>query len=248
MNMKTVVLSGIFALFSTSIFIFSCSKATDTTSVAAADPAITALNCSGATSTGSFISALVYSGTVSVPYTGGNGAAYGAGTAIASTGITGLTATLQAGTLASGAGSLVYDIKGTASGTGTASFAISFGVQSCSFSVTLSTSTTNCNANTPVEKVVCLANAFLATLSSAQQTQAVITLNLANAKRWSNLPCGLSCRNGLLFSSTEQYATSCCFGGDPGSIRHIHPVKDTMSSMPSEKRTAIWATTVTGLL
>jgi hypothetical protein len=29
----------------------------------------------------------------------------------------------------------------------------------------------------------------------------VLTLNLANAKLWSNLPCGLSCRDGLLFSS-----------------------------------------------
>lgn len=201
MNTKRIILAVFFILFSTSVFILSCNKATDNTSVAAADPAVTALNCAGATSTGSFVSAMVYSGTVSVPYTGGNGAAYAAGTAISSTGVTGLTATLQAGTLASGAGTLAYEIKGTASSTGTASFAISFGGQSCSFSVSISSSTANCNANTPAEKVVCLANAFLATLSASQQTQVVLTLNLTNAKRWSNLPCGLSCRNGLLFSS-----------------------------------------------
>jgi hypothetical protein len=38
----------------------------------------------------------------------------------------------------------------------------------------------------------------------------VITYNLTNAKRWSNLPCGLSCRNGLAFSSlsTTQLAAA----------------------------------------
>jgi len=65
-----------------------------------------------------------------------------------------------------------------------------------------STSTsTDCDSKTGVEKVVCLANAFLATLTSDQQSSVVLDLTLDNAKRWSNLPCGLSCRNGLLFSS-----------------------------------------------
>lgn len=49
--------------------------------------------------------------------------------------------------------------------------------------------------------MVCLANAFLATLSDDQKATVILTLNLTNAKRWSNLPCGVSCRNGLAFSS-----------------------------------------------
>lgn len=201
MKLKAFILASIASLLLMSVFIYSCSKTAENSSTAATDPAITALNCSGVTSTGSFISAMVYSGTASVPYSGGNGAAYAAGSAVSSTGVTGLTATLQAGTLASGAGTLVFEIKGTASGTGTASFTILFGGQSCSFSLTIGSSSADCSTSTGVAKVVCLANAFLATLTSTQQSQVVITLNLTNAKRWSNLPCALSCRNGLLFSS-----------------------------------------------
>lgn len=77
------------------------------------------------------------------------------------------------------------------------------------FTVT-SSSTSDCSSSTTqVEKIVCLAEAFKATLTSSQVTSLQITLNLTNAKRWSNLPCGLSCRNGLLFSSltaTQQTA------------------------------------------
>jgi len=68
------------------------------------------------------------------------------------------------------------------------------------FTVTAA-SASNCSSVTGVEKIVCLANSFLATLTSTQQSSVAITLNLTNAKRWSNLPCALSCRNGLLFSS-----------------------------------------------
>lgn len=60
---------------------------------------------------------------------------------------------------------------------------------------------TSCTSLSGVAKVVCLAESFIATLSSSQQSQVEIALNLTNAKRWSNLPCGLSCRNGVLFSS-----------------------------------------------
>lgn len=93
---------------------------------------ITALTCSSAGfSTSHFYVSESYLGTATVPYTGGNGTGYSAGTSIASTGVTGLTATLQAGTLATGDGNLTYNITGTASTRGFASFAISFGGQSC---------------------------------------------------------------------------------------------------------------------
>lgn len=72
---------------------------------------------------------------------------------------------------------------------------------SADFTVTTSSAGDCSSATTQIEKLVCLAENFLATLTSTQQTSAVITLNLTNAKRWSNLPCALSCRNGLLFSS-----------------------------------------------
>ncbi|RYZ58833.1 MAG: hypothetical protein EOO14_09195 [Chitinophagaceae bacterium] len=70
-----------------------------------------------------------------VPYTGGNGIAYLAGSPIPSTGVTGLTARLQAGALANGAGTLSFAVTGTPSAAGTATFALSFGGQACSFSL-----------------------------------------------------------------------------------------------------------------
>ena len=92
---------------------------------------ITALGCGAATNTGTLTASLAASGVSStVPYTGGNGGVYSA-QSIASTGVTGLTATLTAGTLANGTGSLTYIITGAASGSGIATFAVSFGGQNC---------------------------------------------------------------------------------------------------------------------
>ena len=112
---------------------FSCKK-NDTTVNSAT---ITAISCgSGSFSAAATIN-VAYSATATIPYTGGNGVAYGAGTVITSTGVTGLTATLQAGTLASGTGNLSYAVSGTPASAGTAVFAISFGGQSCSISLTV---------------------------------------------------------------------------------------------------------------
>ena len=75
------------------------------------------------------------------------------------------------------------------------------GTSTTTTTTTTTTSDTACSSETGVAKVVCLAQTFLATLSTAQQDSAVETLDLANAKLWSNLPCGLSCRDGIPFSS-----------------------------------------------
>ncbi len=182
----------------------SCKKSSSSESTTTASSAtVTALNCTSTVFSSTATAGTAYSGTASVPYTGGNAVAYSAGTAISSTGVTGLTATLQAGTLASGAGNASFTITGTPSGSGSAAFAITVGGQSCTMALTVNAagSATDCASATGVAKVVCLANTFLATLTSAQQSSVLLTLNLTNAKRWSNLPCALSCRNGLLFSS-----------------------------------------------
>jgi uncharacterized protein (TIGR02145 family) len=96
-----------------------------------------AINCGSATQTGNLYNGSVASGvSVTVPYTAGNGGSYAAQT-ISSTGVTGLTATLSAGSLANGAGSLTYTITGTPTTSGSASFAITEGGQSCSFTVSV---------------------------------------------------------------------------------------------------------------
>ena len=122
--------------------------------------ALSTLNCVGATTTGTLTSGTTASGVItSVPYTGGNGGTYAA-QAIASAGVTGLTANLAAGTLAVGAGNLVYTITGTPTASGTASFAITVGGQSCSFTLSVAVAlgifpvgTVNCAGATAVVNV-----------------------------------------------------------------------------------------------
>lgn len=95
------------------------------------------LNCGGATTTGNLYSGQVASGvSITVPYTGGDGSAYPAQT-FSSTGVTGLTATLPAGTLNNGSGNVVLSITGTPSSSGTASFPITLAGQSCTVSMTV---------------------------------------------------------------------------------------------------------------
>jgi hypothetical protein len=92
---------------------------------------ITALSCGLATNNGTLTSGIAASGvSSSVPYTGGNGGTHN-GQTVTSIGVTGLTATLTAGTFANGAGSLTYTITGTPSGSGTASFGLNIGGQTC---------------------------------------------------------------------------------------------------------------------
>jgi len=114
---------------------FSCKK--DNSDTGTTSATVTALTCASATFSSTATTNTAYSDTATVPYTGGNAVAYSAGTAISSEGVTGLTATLQTGTLASGEGSIVYAISGTPTSSGTASFAISFGGQSCTLSLTV---------------------------------------------------------------------------------------------------------------
>ncbi len=101
--------------------------------------ALSTINCAGATTTGTLTSGAAANGvSTAISYTGGNAGTYSA-QSVASTGVTGLTATLAAGTLANGNGSVTYTITGTPASSGTATFAITLGGQSCSFTVSVST-------------------------------------------------------------------------------------------------------------
>ena len=85
----------------------------------------------GTVSQGSPISSLFLT---FILYSGGNGGPYAA-QSITSTGVTGLTATCAAGTFATGDDSLTYTISGTPASSGYASFALSIGGQTCTFSI-----------------------------------------------------------------------------------------------------------------
>jgi hypothetical protein len=100
---------------------------------------IGSLDCGGATVAGN----LRYSpdelllAAAIVPYAGGNGGIH-MGQVVSSIGVTGLTATLSAGSFALGNGSLVYTVAGNASSAGTAVFALQLGGQGCTLSVPVS--------------------------------------------------------------------------------------------------------------
>ena len=130
-----------------------CAGQPTTLSVQSIDGLVSTLNCDYATNTGTLTEAAAASSvSSSVPYSGGNGGVYD-GQIIASTGVTGLTATLAAGTFANGTGSLIYIISGTPVESGTASFAINIGGQSCVLNTTV---TPDLVSQYPAESVFCV--------------------------------------------------------------------------------------------
>lgn len=93
------------------------------------------IDCDNAVTTGILTAGTVASGvSVQVPYTGGNGGTYPS-QFVNSTGVTGLTANLVAGTFSNGSGTLNYTITGTPSGAGVANFVISLGGKSCTLNI-----------------------------------------------------------------------------------------------------------------
>ncbi len=100
---------------------------------------LTSLNCNSATNIGTITSGVSIQGDVKIviPYSGALGGTHN-GQSVTSTGVTGLTATLPAGTFAIGSGNLTYFITGTPSTAGTASFAINIGEQNCVITILVS--------------------------------------------------------------------------------------------------------------
>lgn len=97
--------------------------------------AVTQLLCSGSSNIGILVSGEVSAGvSTSIPYSGGNGGVYSA-LSVPSIGVTGLIATLPSGTLNNGSGTLTFNIIGTPSAAGTATFDIDFAGQTCGFSM-----------------------------------------------------------------------------------------------------------------
>jgi uncharacterized protein (TIGR02145 family) len=89
------------------------------------------INCAGVTSAGTLTVGTAASGvTMSIPYTGGN-SGFLAGSTVVSTGVTGLTATYAGSSNIGTSGNIVFNITGTPSATGIATFAINIGGQSC---------------------------------------------------------------------------------------------------------------------
>ena len=92
--------------------------------------------------------------------------------------------------------------------------------------------------------VVTAANNFLATLTADQQTTAVVTYSSTNAIKWSNLPCGLTCREGLQLGNLTtaqqtaalavvQAATGTVAGDGYDEVQQIRAADDNLSAAGS---------------
>lgn len=105
---------------------------------------VTNLDCGGGALTGTYKKNTPANGTKVINYQGGNGSSYKA-MSIPSTGVTGLTATADAGKLNNGNGSITLKITGTPSSAGTASFTVTLGSKTCTFNVKVTDSNSSQN-------------------------------------------------------------------------------------------------------
>jgi uncharacterized protein (TIGR02145 family) len=103
---------------------------------------ITTLNCAGVSVNGSLNNVTAASNvSFLISYSGGNGRPYSS-QSISSTGVVGLTATLQVGSFATGNGSLIFIVSGTPSSLGNALFSLNIAGQICSGSMVVQALTT----------------------------------------------------------------------------------------------------------
>jgi hypothetical protein len=134
--MKTIKLFGLSLIIL--LGFQACEKEEENVSV---EPVtISDLTCPGAVFSGLAKAGVTYTGTFTVPYSGGDGSSYTSDNGVSSTGVTGLSAVLVPGTLAVGSGMITYAVAGTPSSGGVASFIINFGGQSCTVAFPVSES------------------------------------------------------------------------------------------------------------
>ena len=188
---------------------------------------ISTLDCAGATTTGTLTHTVAASGvSSSIPYTGGNGGTH-TGQIVTSLGVTGLTATLTAGSFATGAGTLVYTITGTPATSGTATFAISIGGKTCSLSITVVASF-NPETITPgagsLSGRTCFDIALsndntnsCAPLTSRTATQANFTLPAIHTQTYTFIPSGTVSNVRFYYINDVGNAVIAITGGNAGN-------------------------------
>jgi len=184
-------------------------------------PSVATLDCVGGTTTGSVTSGLPASGVSrTVLYTGGNGVAYTAQT-VNSAGVTGLTANLAAGTLANGGGTLTYTITGTPSAAGTASFAISLGGQSCTFTIpvgaALAAGSGSFSGKTCFDVAMVNDGGDCGTLSSRASTKADFSQAATNTQTYTFTPSAAVSNVRFVYLNSNGQVISSISGGNSGN-------------------------------
>ncbi len=193
---------------------------------------INSIDCSSATNFGIIAPGTIVSGvSSSVPYTGGNGGSY-SGQIVSSSGVTGLTASITAGTFANGNGLLFYTITGSPSGAGIASFTLNIGGQSCTLARTVSLiqgsiSVLNCNSSN--------INGTLTSGIAATGITSIVNYTGGNAGTYSSSTVTSSGVLGLTANLTPG-----TFANGAGSLTY------TISGIPSTSGIAIFAISIGG--
>ena len=207
----------------------------------AVSPSISSLACSSATFSSTSTANTVYNGTATIPYTDGNGLAYTIGTPVSSTGVTELTATLQAGTLANGSGNLTFNITGSPTSSGTASFNISFGNQTCSITLPVNNPNPLPSANRNVMFIIAddMGTDYLGFYENHQDTVDVPNLRylVNHGIRFSNASADPVCSATRATMITGRYAFRTGVGGIVGGIGGSGQLDTTEITIPKLLKT-----------
>jgi uncharacterized protein (TIGR02145 family) len=196
---------------------------------------ITALNCGTVVNNGTLTAGTLASGVSSVyTYTGGNGGAYNAQSILSTGGVLGLTAELAAGNFANGTGTLTYTITGTPSGSGTASFAINIGGQTCTLSRTV-----NSTIGT-ITSLDCAGTIYTGTLTAGIPASSGVTMVLPYTGGNGGSYSGQTIASGNQVTGLTATLASGNFANGSGTLTF------TVTGTPSNSGSATWAVIIDG--
>lgn len=204
---------------------------------------ILSLSCSTANNVGTLTSGSAAFGVSStITYAGGNGGSHN-GQVVSSTGVSGLTATLAAGTFANGAGTITYTITGTPSTSGTASFSLNIGGQSCVLNLMVSAN----SGSYPASSVFCNGPTTIVDVTNPTTGKTWMDRNLGASRvalsstdsssygdlyQWGRRSDGHQCRNSA--------TTSTLSGTDQPAHGHFILTPNTPNDWRSPQNSNLW--------